>query len=248
MHLTSFYDMEFEDSKIYLNNFASKNSKYMITFYDKNGEKIYETQQLELPAHGSNIVELNTIQKIKKKSGLFIIKCDLGIRGEIFHKDSSVGTKSTSVLIEGLPPFSTEGITIFISYKMKNENKELYEIISRFLKLLGFSILSASESGRSDLPPGMQIRDMIKVSDVLLAILTRDITEQSDKGLIYYPSHNVMDEIGQASDKTVLVLAEDGVDVASNITTRATYSTFWSYKKEEMLVSLLENLKRLGLF
>ena len=248
MHLTGFYDMAFDSSKIYINNFANKNSKYKMTFYDTDGKKIHETKQTEIPAYGSVVVELNKITEIKKQSGLFIIKCDMGMRGEIFHKENVAGTKSTSVLIEGLPPFSTEGMTIFISYKMKNENKELYDLISKFLKLLGFFVLSATESGRSDLPPGMQIRDMIKESDALLGILTRDITEQSDKGPVYYPSHNVIDEIGQASDKTVLILAEESVDVASNITTRATYSTFSIYKKEEMLVNLLDTLKKSGLF
>lgn len=245
MNLTSFYDMDFQESKIYLNNFANKSSKYKIMFYDRHGKKLHETQESEIPAHGSGIVELNKIEKITKHSGLFIIKCDLGLRGEIFHKDATYGTKSTSVLIQGLPPFSTEGITIFISYKMKNENKELYEIISKFMKLLGFSILSANESGRSDLPPGMQIKDMIRESDALLAILTRDIQEKSENGLIYHPSPNVMQEIGQASDKTVIVLAEEGVDVASNIQTSATFTTFSMKNKEILLVNLLENLKRL---
>lgn len=247
MHLTSFYDMAFNASKIYLNNFSNKNSKYTITFYDNNGKKIHETKQSEVQSHGSARIELGKIPEIKKKSGLFIIKCDMGMRGEIFHKEYGGGTKSTSVLIQGLPPFATEGITIFISYSMKEENKELYELISKFLKLLGFSVLSANESGRSDLPPGMQIREMIKQSDALLAILTRDILERSDNGTIYHASPNVMEEIGQASDKTILVLRQDGVSVASNIQTSGTYTTFSIDKKEVMLIQLLENLKRLVL-
>lgn len=247
MYLTSFYDMDFTASKIYLNNFSNKNSKFTITFYDKKGQKIHETKQSEISSHGSLIIELSEIPQIRKQNGLFIIKCDMGMRGEIFHKEHGAGTKSTSILIQGLPPFSTEGITIFISYRMNEENKEIYELISKFLKLLGFSVLSAKESGRSDLPPGMQIKDMIKECDALLAILTRDIPEKSENGIIYHPSQNVIEEIGQASDKTKLILAQDGVNVGSNIQTTSTYTTFSIDKKEEMLLNLLMNLKNLVL-
>ena len=63
-----------------------------------------------------------------------------------------------------------------------------------------FTVLSAKESGRIDLPPGTQISDMISESHAMVAILTKDIESVVEEKKIFHPSLNVIDEIGQGND------------------------------------------------
>ena len=149
-------------------------------------------------------------------------------------------------LDEGLPPFNSKGLSIFISYAMKDENENLYDIISRFVKTVGFTVLSAKESGRMELPPGTQISDMISESHAMVAILTRDMETQKDGKSVIHPSFNVVEEIGQGNELPIIVLVENGVEVPSNIQTRSTYITFTRENLGKMLIALIENMKSVG--
>ncbi len=144
-----------------------------------------------------------------------------------------------------MPPFSLEGITIFISFAMQEKNNSLYDLVSRLLKALGFTVLSAKETGRADLSPSTQVSDLITESNALLAILTKDIKSSKNEKEIFYPSQNVIDEIGQATNKPVVIIAEEMVEIPSNIQMRATCLTFSRSRMEEMLVSLTEALKKI---
>ena len=244
MHLTGQYDLAWGRSTIVLINLFNEPRVFSIKFYDVNGGIVHETSEQKIKPYGSTTIYLAKINDLRKKSGLFIIDSGVGISGE-FHYVATDGPLRTAVpLKEGLPPFSLKGFTVFISYTMKEKNNTLYNLISRFMKAAGFTVVSASESGRSDVPPGTQIRKMISESNALLAILTKDM-ESSDGGKAkFYPSQNVVDEIGQAAEKPIILIAEEGAEISSNIQTRATYMTFRRSDLGEMLVKLIENVRK----
>ena len=249
MHLTGQYDTNWAQSEIFLSNSSSRQSKTSIRFYDENGKIIHKINEFDIPSFGSIIIELQKITQLpKNKHGLFIIDCHLGIRGEFRYRADDGPLRTTSPLREGIPPFSAEGPTIFISYAMKKENDQLYDFISRTLKALGAKVLSASESGRIDLPPGIHIKDMIRESNAVVAILTQDIKSEEEGKSIHHPSHNVTDEIGQSSEKPVLLLVEENVRVPSNLQTRGTYLTFSRYDQGEVIVKLIEAIRKMGVF
>ena len=161
----------------------------------------------EIKPFGLKTVKLAKIKDLRRKSGLFIINCGIGISGEFRYKPN-YGPLHTSVpLKEGIPPFSLKGFAVFISYAMREENGALYRLVSRFMKVVGFTVVSASENSKLDLPPGTQISKMIGGSDALLAMLTRDTETQSTK---FQPSQNVIDEIGQAAGKPSILIVEKG--------------------------------------
>ena len=249
MHLTGQYDTQWSQSEVFLSNSSSKESKTSIRFYDEKGSIIHKIKEFTIPPFGSFIVELQKITAIPKgKHGLIIIDCDLGIRGEYRYRADDGPLRTTSSLREGIPPFSAEGPTIFISYAMKKENEQLYSLISRILKALGGKVLSASETGRVDLPPGIHIKDIIRESSALVALLTQDIMSEHEGKPIHHPSHNVTDEIGQSSEKPVLMLVEENVTVPSNLQTRGTYLTFSRYDQGEAMVKLIEAIRKMGIF
>lgn len=112
------------------------------------------------------------------------------------------------------------------------------------MKAIGFTVVSASESGRSDVPPGTQISKMISESNALLAMLTKDIESPSDKGAKFHPSPNVVDEIGQAAGKPTILIVEKETEIPSNIKTRTTYLDFTRDDHGGMLVDLIENIRK----
>ena len=249
MYLTGQYNTEWSGNEIFLVNAASSKRSFQIKFFDENGGILHETEKISINPYASHRFHLGTIKYLDEggRTGLFIIWCEAGIRGQHLYrvKGSTIGT--VTQLREGLPPFSTEGLTVFISYTMDKKNKSLYELLSRFVKAIGFSVISATESGLAEFSPGTQITNMIDQSNALLAILSRDIKSESDGNTVYYSSQNVIDEIGQATNKPVIMIVEEGVSVPSNIQTRATYITFSRENIEEMLVELMEKMRKAGI-
>ena len=127
---------------------------------------------------------------------------------------------------------------------MRKENDALYHLVSRFMNAMGFTIMHAHENNRPDLPPGAHIITMIRESDALLAILTKDTETQSTK---FQPSQNVIEEIGQAAGKPNILIVEEGTDVPSNIKIRATYIVFERNNQEGMLVNPIEKIRQIKL-
>ena len=78
----------------------------------------------------------------------------------------------------------------------------------------------------------------------LLAVLTKDTEIQGAK---FQPSQNVIDEIGQATGKPLVLIVEEGTEVPSNIQTRATYISFERDSQGEMLVNLIEKVRQMKL-
>ena len=244
MHLTGQYDLAWGRSEIALVNLSGEQQTFSIKFHDANGGIVHDTDKQEIKPFGSKTIELARIKSLRGKSGLFIINGGVGISGE-FRYRADDGTLRTSVpLKEGLPPFSLKGFTVFISYAMREENDALYRLASRFMKAMGFTVVSASENGRPDLPPGAQISKMVGESDALLAMLTKDTKTQNTK---FQPTQNVIDEIGQAAGKPNILIVEKGTEVPSNIQTRATWIDFERNNHGEMLVSLIEKLRQMKL-
>lgn len=243
MYLTGQFDLYWINSEIFLANFSSEERSFSIRFHDSNGGVAHDSGKQEIKPFGVKIIKLKSIPNLKEKSGLFIINCGVGISGEYRYWGTGP-LRPVVPLKEGLPPFSLKGFTVFISYAMQKENDALYRLVSRFMKAMGFTIVSASENGRSDLPPGAQITKMINESDALLAMLTKDTKTQSTK---FQPSQNVIDEIGQAAGKPNILIVEDGTEVPSNIQTRATWIDFERNNHGEMLVSLIEKLRQMKL-
>lgn len=245
MRLSGQYDKYYPDCEIFFANTSEKPSNLNIIFYDEKGAIAHKTEKMTVSSHGTLVVYMSKISELKSNTkGLFLIQCEPGIRGEYRHRNDNKVIRGIIPLTEPKTPFLAEGHTIFISYTMRKENDDLYNLISRFVKSLGFKILSASESGKPDIPPGIQIRDMIKLSDSLVALLTKDdeITSQGKK--IFRPSPNVIDEIGQASDKTVIMLVESDTEIPSNLETRATYVSFTKGNTGKLLVDLAETLRK----
>lgn len=241
MYLTGQYDLQFAWSDIFLANLSDEQRAFSIRFYDPNGGIIYELTEQKIKPFGSIKVELQEIVELNKKSGLFVIDGGVGISGAYRYWAYDGPLRSVVPLKEGIPPFSLTGFTIFISYAMRKENDGLYDLVSRFMKAMGFTVVSASESGRPDLPPGTQISRMIDESDALLAMLTKDTATQNRK---FQSSQNVIDEVGQATGKPTVLLVEEGTEIPSNIQTRATYIDFKRCKQDEMLVNLIEKIRK----
>ena len=127
---------------------------FNMEFYDENGSKILNLPPIEINPTGLHIVKFQKFRQLKNQKGLFIIWADSGIRGEQYvHAYDGVPLRTVKTLDEGLPPFNSKGLSIFISYAMRNENADLYDLISRFVKATGFTVLSAKESGRLEFPP-----------------------------------------------------------------------------------------------
>ena len=148
---------------------------------------------------------------------------------------------------KGLPHLESEKLTFFISYRMIEQNIGLYQLVSNFIKSFGFMVVSASESGRPDLSPALMIKDKIRESDVLVAILTKDIQSETSDKKIYYPSGNVVEEIGEAADKKIIILTEYDVVVPSNISQQKTYIQFNRSDASGMLVRLVKYMKEIDL-
>lgn len=247
MHLTGHYDSHWYDSNILLYSTSDKISTVSIRFYDEKGETIHNTQPMDILPHGTVKIHINKIKSLEGKYGLFVVECDPAIKGEYRYVADDGPMRAVYSLSEGKLPFLVEGRTVFISYAMRKENTALYSLVSRFVTGLRFKVLSASETGRADLPPGIQIKDMIRLSDSVIAILTKDVKSGSRGKKVSYPSLNVVDEIGQASDKSVIMLVEEGTEVPSNIKTRATYISFSRNKTGDLIVNLLDALQKEGL-
>ncbi len=244
MHLTGQYDITWGKSDIFLVNLSGEQQTFSIKFYDVNGGIVHDTDMQEIKPFGARKINLRGIGSLQGKSGLFIINGGVGIRGEYRYGTNDGYLITVVPLKEGLPPFSLRGFTVFISYAMQKENDALYRLVSRFMKAMGFTVVSASENGRLDFPPGAQIGKMIGESDALLAMLTKDTETQSTK---FQPSQNVVDEIGQATGKPTILIVEKGTEVPSNIQTRATYMDFERNSQEEMLVNLIEKIRQMKL-
>ena len=244
MHLTGQYDLNWGRSEIFLVNLSGEQQTFSIKFYDVNGGIVHDTGMQEIKPFGVRKVKLGDISKLQGKLGLFIINGGIGISGEYRYGTDAGHLLTVVPLKEGLPPFSLRGFTVFISYAMRKENDALYRLVSRFMKAMGFTVVSASENGRPDLPPGAQIIKMIGESDALLAMLTKDTETQSTK---LQPSQNVVEEIGQATRKPTILIVEKGTEVPSNIQTRATYIVFERDSQEEMLVNLIEKIRQMKL-
>ena len=244
MYLTGQYDLDWGQSEIFLVNLFNEHRAFSIKFYDENGGIIHETSKQKIKPFGSEIIKIGEFKNLRKKSGLFIVDCNVGINGEYRYRADDGPLRTAISLKEGLPPFSLKGFTIFISYAMQEKNNILYDLISRFIKAIGFTVVSASESGRSDFPPGTQISKMIGESNALLAVLTKDIRSQDSKNIKFYPSQNVVDEIGQAAGKPMILIVEKETEIPSNIQTRATYMNFNRSDYGGMLVKLIENVRK----
>ena len=246
MYFNGSYHMDW-DNNLHMRNTSAEPRSFSMEFYDENGSKILDVPPIEINPTGLHIVEFRKFRQLKNQKGLFIIWANSGIRGEQYvHAHDGSPLRTVKTLDEGLPPFNSKGLSIFISYAMKNENVDLYDLISRFVKAIGFTVLSAKESGRLELPPGTQISDMILESHAMIAVLTKDTESKRDDKIIYQPSLNVIDEIGQGSDLPTIILVEDGTEVPSNIQTRSTYITFSRENLSEMLITLMENMKSSG--
>lgn len=244
MHLTGQYNLGWGMSEIVLVNLSGEQQTFSIKFHDANGGIVHDTGKQEIKPFGSKTIKLAGIKNLRGQSGLFIISGGIGISGEFRYRADDGPLRTAVPLKEGLPPFSLSGFTVFISYAMRKENDALYRLVSRFMKAMGFTVVSASENGRPDLPPGAQISKMIGESDALLAMLTKDTETQSTK---FQPSQNVIDEIGQAAGKPNILIVEEGTEVPSNIQTRATWIDFERNSQEEMLVNLIEKIRQMKL-
>lgn len=245
MYLTGQYDLYWAWSEIFLVNLSDGHQEFSIEFHDANGGIIHETGKQEIKPFGSKKIKLAKTDKLLGKSGLFIIDCDIGISGEYRYRGDNGPLRAAVPLKEGLPPFSLKGSTVFISYTMQEKNKILYDLISRFIKAIGFTVVSASESGRPDVTPGTQISQLIDESNAILAVLTKDIESKDDTK--FHPSQNVIDEIGQATGKPTILIVEKGTEIPSNIQIRATWMNFDRSDYGGMLVNLIENVRKIKL-
>ena len=157
MYLTGQYDMEWGYSEIFLVNMSGEQQTFSIKFYDVNGGTVHDTGMLEIKPFGSRLIKLADIHDIQEKSGLFIINGGVGISGEYHYRADKGWLHAVVPLKEGLPPFSVQGFTVFVSYAMRRKNDALYRLVSRFVKAMGFTVVSASENGRPDLPPAPKL-------------------------------------------------------------------------------------------
>jgi len=130
---------------------------------------------------------------------------------------------------------------IFLSYSMKAENTEIVELtVAPFLEELGFQTVYAKKDFPPTKTPGQSAEEFIRKCGTLVAFLTKDQDS--------YPSANVIHEIGIASDKTIIMLVENGARVPTNLMTRGTYVTFERQQLERMLLELLKCLRLSNVF
>ena len=235
MYFSGSYDTNWI-SNLRMRNTSSDPKSFSIKFFDKGGSSIYELPSTEINPFGLHVVELQKFPQLKEQKGLFIIRANYGIKGEQYvHSNDGAPLRTVKILDEGLPPFSSKNLSIFISYTMTDKNNDLYGLVSRFVKAMGFTVLSATESKKLELPPGTQISNMISGSDAIIAILTKDTESKRNNETIYLSNPNVTDEIGQGRDLVTIILVEDGIEVPSNIQTRSTYSQEQKFMSKHLL-------------
>ena len=128
-----------------------------------------------------------------------------------------------------------------LSYCMREENEKLIStLVSPFLEDLGFQPIYAGKDFPPNRPPGQNVEEFIRKCGTLIAYLTKDQD--------IYPSPNVIHEIGVASDKALIIFAEKGTNVPSNLTTLGTYYSFERQNSGDMLLKLLHGLRLLKIY
>ena len=127
-------------SHLRMRNTSNEPKSFSIKFFDTNGSTIHELPSTEIKPFGLHIVKLQKFSQLEEQKGLFIIRASYGIKGEQYvHSNTGAPLRTVKVLDEGLPPFSSKNLSIFISYTMTDKNSDLYSLISRFVKALGFT-------------------------------------------------------------------------------------------------------------
>ena len=134
--------------------------------------------------------------------------------------------------------------SVFLSYSMRKKNTAIRDSLIDFMTTLGLKVYYAPNSLRTDAPPGNQIAELIRMSDKVVALFTRD--EELEKGK-WRVRPNVVEEAGEGVAKHPIILAEEGVEVPSNIQTRQTYIPFERKDLPTMMIDLLKALKESGL-
>jgi hypothetical protein len=130
---------------------------------------------------------------------------------------------------------------VFLSYCMRDENEVLINgLISPFLEELGFQTVYASRDFPPNKAPGQNAEEFIKKCGTLIAFLTKDQELR--------PSANVIHEIGVASDKVVILFAEKGAVVPSNLTTSITYYNFDRQNTGDVLLKIIHSLRLLTIY
>lgn len=134
--------------------------------------------------------------------------------------------------------------SVFLSYSMGEENITIRDSLIDFMITLGLNVLYAPHSLGTNAPPGEQIAKLIRMSDTVVALFTRD--EKIEKGR-WRVRPNVVEEAGEGVKKHPIILVEEGVEVPSNIQTRQTYVPFARKDLPKMMIDLLKALKESGL-
>jgi hypothetical protein len=130
---------------------------------------------------------------------------------------------------------------VFLSYSMREENTLILSLLVDFMTELGLEVYYAPKSLKTDSPPGSQIAGLIKASVTVIALLTRDEPIGNGKWRV---RPNVIEETGEGALKHPIVLAEENVEVPSNIETRQTYVPFSRDNLPKMMIDLLAALKK----
>lgn len=136
------------------------------------------------------------------------------------------------------------GPRVYVSYAVGSEVEKLVERkVRRLLETLGMSVITSKKdpSVSQDLPAA------VKNSDVVVALLTKDVKREEDGEVEWNPTHYVVDDVKAATGKRVILAAEQGVEYPAEIRQGATVLEFRKEDPADFVVSLTATFLRMEL-
>ena len=148
--------------------------------------------------------------------------------------------------------FSKTRKKVFLSYsysEVHNKSQNLHlaeEILRPILEMLSFEVYSYYHDHSQRMKPMDWIESTVKTSDILVALLTKDLKTINEKEEAeWHPKENIPNEIGMASESSLVIpFAETGVKVCSNVNNKFHCPTFARENYGEMIVELMGILKK----
>lgn len=147
------------------------------------------------------------------------------------------------------PPALTQGKPIagprvYISYALGSEVEKVVEgKVKRLLETLGMSVVTS----KKDPNVAQDLSAAVKTSDIVVAVLTKDIRREHDGEVTWSPTHYVVEDVKAAAGGKVVLAAEQGVEYPTEPIQSTSAFEFRKDDPAELVVALTSTLVRLGM-
>lgn len=136
------------------------------------------------------------------------------------------------------------GSRVYVSYAVGSEVEKLVERkVKRLLEALEMSVITS----KKDPSVTQDLAAAVKNSDIVLAVLTKDIKREEEGKVSWSPTHYVVEDVKAATGKKVILVAEQGVDYLGEMLEGAYVLEFRKDDPADMVVDLTAILRRLEL-